>query len=90
MLSGSEYNVAGLEKWKSKFRLQTPSSTSNYGTADFRGTLYFIPDLSSGVQKRFKSPISVEVTSKMGDWYYVEFYDGEYYTGWVHQLFLKF
>ena len=32
----------------------------------------------------------VKVIAADSDWYYVEFYDGEYYTGWVHQLFLKF
>ncbi len=90
MLYDSKYNIAGLEKWKIKFQLQTPNSTSNYGTASFKGTLYFLPDLSSGVQKRFRSTVIVDVTSKQGEWYYVEFYSDGYYTGWVHSSFLSF
>ena len=90
MLYDSKFNVAGLEKWKVKFQLQTPNSTSNYGTASFKGTLYFLPDLSSGVQRRFRSSVIVDVTSKQGEWYYVEFYSDGYYTGWVHSSFLSF
>lgn len=90
MLYDSIYNKPGLEKWKAKFQLQTPSSTSYYGSASFKGTLYFLPDLSSGVQKRFKSYTTVDVYSKQGDWYYVEFYSDGYYYGWVHQSQLSF
>lgn len=90
VLSDDKFNVPGLEKWKTKFQLQTPNSTSNYGTASFKGTLYFIPDLSSGVQKRFRSKVTVNVTAKQGEWYYVEFYSDGYYSGWVHSSFLSF
>lgn len=90
MLSDNKYNISGLEKWKIKFQIQTPNSTSDYGTASFKGTLYFLPDLSSGVQKRFKSKVTVNVTAKQGEWYYVEFYSDEYYNGWVHSSFLSF
>ena len=90
MLFDSIYDKPGLEKWKAKFQLQTPSSTSYYGSASFKGTLYFLPDLSSGVQKRFKSYTTVDVYSKQGDWYYVEFYSDGYYFGWVHQSQLSF
>ena len=90
MLYDDKFNVPGLEKWKTKFQLQTPNSTSNYGTASFKGTLYFLPDLSSGVQRRFRSSVIVDVTSKQGEWYYVEFYSDGDYTGWVHSSFLSF
>lgn len=90
VLSDDRFNVPGLEKWKTKFQLQTPNSTSNYGTASFKGTLYFIPDLSSGVQKRFRSKVTVNVTAKQGEWYYVEFYSDEYYSGWVYSSYLSF
>lgn len=83
------YDRPGLEKWRSKFVLQSPSSESYLGTATFKGTLYFIPDLSSGIQRRYKSNISVDVYSKNGDFYYVEFSSGGLQKGWVHQSQLK-
>lgn len=88
MINDHKYNLPGLEKWKNKFQLQTPSTTdySSY-SAVFKGTLYFQPDLSSGVQKRFKESTYVNVTAESPDkyWYFVEIdLNGTFYQGWVH------
>ena len=90
MLYDTLYNKPGLEKWKVKFQLQVPNDASYEGSADFEGTLYFLPDLSSGVQRRFKSYTTVDIYAKQGDWYFVEVYSDEYYNGWVYKSQLSF
>ncbi len=90
MLYDEQYDKPQLDKWKSKFQTQTPNDRSYIGKAIFKGTLYFMPDLSSGVIQRFKSETAVNVYSKNGEWYYVEFENsGVMYYGWVYQSYLS-
>lgn len=87
-----EYDLPGMDKWRSKFILYEEYKTYNKETyADFKGTLYFQPDLSSGVQKRFKSRVSVRVYGTSYDsseWYYVGTGDSSFESGgfgWVYK-----
>ena len=86
-----EYDLPGMDKWRSKFILDEEFQMfDSEEYADFKGTLYYQPDLSSGVQKRYKSTVFVEVygvSYDSGEWFYVYTGDptlenGGY--GWVY------
>ena len=86
-----EYDLPGMDKWRSKFILDEEyKMNSREVYANFQGTLYFQPDLSSGVQKRFKSSVFVRVygvSYDSSDWYYVGTGDASLESegfGWVH------
>lgn len=86
-----EYDLPGMDKWRSKFILDEEyKMNSREVYANFQGTLYFQPDLSSGVQKRFKSSVFVRVygvSYDSSEWYYVGTGDSALESegfGWVH------
>ena len=80
-LNNDLFDIPALNKWKSKFVIEYPDDYNYFGSGSFKGSLYYLPDLSSGVQKRFKSSVNVDIYATKGDWYYVEFSG---YQGWVY------
>lgn len=85
--SSGVYAISGLTNWRSKFVVTYPTSSEDYGDATINGTLYFQPDLSSGVQMRLSS-VSGYVSGKDGDFYFVMISNG--IGGWVNKGQLTF
>ena len=84
-LYDSKYDKPGLEKWRNKFELQVPPATDAAKSyAYFKGTLYYIPDLSSGVPVRYSSTTEVIAIYYQNGFYYCTVTaDGR--TGWIHE-----
>ena len=85
--SSGVYAISGLTNWRSKFVVTYPTSSEDYGDATINGTLYFQPDLSSGVQMRLSGKNGY-VSGKDGDFYFVMISNG--IGGWVNKGQLTF
>ncbi|MBR2812207.1 MAG: hypothetical protein IKD69_12590 [Solobacterium sp.] len=88
MLTGYAAVLEHVDLWKNKFLEKYPLVYQYLGKASITDTIYYQPDLSSGVEDRLTGRVLAEVYAQEGEWYYVEYtvnQSDELHTGWINE-----